>query len=253
MRRRLVLPAAVAALALLVAGAIYGGRELRRACESSPRFAIRDIAVDGDHRLDVRAIAAAAGVALGENLFRLDPALAEARLATHPWIASADVRRRFPHGVAISVVEREPVALVYGPTWVAVDSSGALLPLDAVVEERFDLPILTGCGAPEALDRDRLRRGAAFADLVARERPLLARDLSEVSVADSTGLAAYTMRSGTEVLFGANGYSEKLARLLPVLEDLSGSHEIPVTIDLRFAGQAVVRFQKPATESGGNA
>ncbi|MFN0151387.1 MAG: cell division protein FtsQ/DivIB [bacterium] len=242
-RRRLLFILSLVALALLVPGAIVGGRALRRACETSPRFAIRDILVDGTRRLDPATLATEAGVLSGENLFRLTPELAEARLSTNPWIATADIRRHFPSRVEIHVTEREPVALVSNGEWCGVDATGAVLPLDAI-DERFDLPILTGCGAVTALDAERLRRGAAFLELVGRERAYLLRDISEVDLSDPVDLVAYTLHSGTAVRFGAEGWGEKLARLVPVLEDLSGVERMPVTIDLRFAGQAVVRFQE---------
>ncbi len=242
-RRRVVFILSLVALALLVPGAIFGGRALRRACETSPRFAIRDILVDGTRRLDPATLATEAGVLSGENLFRLTPSLAEARLSTNPWIATVDIRRRFPSRVEIHVTEREPVALVSAGNWCGVDASGAVLPLDAI-DERFDLPILTGCGAASALDAERLRRGGAFLELVGRERAYLLRDISEIDLSDRADLVAYTMHSGTAVRFGVEGFDEKLARLVPVLEDLSGVERMPVTIDLRFAGQAVVRFQE---------
>lgn len=243
--RRWLVALSIAALALLVPGAIFGGRALRRACETSPRFAIRDILVDGTHRLDPEILAAEAGVRSGENLFRLDPALAEARLSTNPWIATVDIRRHFPSRVEIDVTERDPVALVSTGEWCGVDATGAVLPLDAI-DERFDLPILTGCGPASALDAERLRRGGAFLALVGRERPYLLRDISEIDLSDPFDLVAYTLHSGTAVRFGDEGWGEKLARLVPVLEDLSGVERMPVTIDLRFAGQAVVRFQETA-------
>jgi len=240
-----VITLSIVALALLVPGAILGGRALRRACETSPRFAIRDILVEGTRRLDPETLAAQAGVRSGENLIRLKPALAEARVSTNPWIATVDVRRRFPSRVEIHVTEREPVALVSTGDWCGVDATGAVLPLDAIAE-RFDLPILTGCGPASALDAERLRRGGAFLALVGRERPYLLRDISEIDLSNPVDLVAFTLHSGTAVRFGAEGWGEKLARLVPVLEDLSGVERMPVTIDLRFAGQAVVRFQEAA-------
>jgi cell division protein FtsQ len=241
-RRRLLIVLAIV-LVVLVPAAVFGGRALRHACETSPRLAIREIEVVGTRRLDPEDLAQEAGVQTGDNLFRMNPALAEARLSTNPWVAGVDIRRGFPSRVVIRIAEREPVALVDAAGWVAVDASGAILPLGAI-EERFDLPIITGSGAPANIDPERLARGAAFLRIVAAERPYLLRDLSEVNVADANDLVAYTMHSGTAVRFGADGFAEKLARLVPVLEDLSGVDRIPVTIDLRFAGQAVVRFQE---------
>ena len=246
-RRRLLLVLGIV-IVVLVPAAVFGGRALRHACETSPRLAIREINVEGTRRLDPEDLAQEAGVQTGDNLFRLNPGLAEARLSTNPWVAAVDIRRGFPSRVMIRIAEREPVALVDAAGWVAIDATGAILPLGAI-EERFDLPIITGSGAPANIDSARLARGAEFLRVVALERPYLLRDISEVNVAAANDLVAYTMHSGTAVRFGSDGFAEKLARLVPVLEDLSGVDRIPVTIDLRFAGQAVVRFQESKKEN----
>ena len=242
-RRRLLVVLGIVAV-VLVPAAVFGGRALRHACETSSRLAIREIEVEGTRRLDPEDLAQEAGVQTGDNLFRMNPGLAEARLSTNPWVAAVDIRRSFPSRVVIRIAEREPVALVDAAGWVAIDATGAILPLGAI-QERFDLPIITGSGAPANIDSARLARGAAFLRVVALERPYLLRDISEVNVSDASDLVAYTMHSGTAIRFGADGFAEKLARLVPVLEDLSGVDRIPITIDLRFAGQAVVRFQGP--------
>jgi cell division protein FtsQ len=242
--RRRSLLVAVVLLVLLAPLAALGGRKLRAVCESSPRFAITHVDVRGARRVAPEMIVRQAGIETGSNLFRVSPAAARARLLENPWIADAQVKRRLPGRVVVSVVEREPVASLFMQEWLAVSDDGTLLPLE-FTRERFELPLIAGCFGTDGLDRDRLRRGAGFLSLVGDECSFLLRDVSEVNMTDPDDLVVYTVQSGTAVRFGSGGYRDKLGRLVPVLEDLSGNERIPASIDLRFRGQAVVQFRPP--------
>ncbi len=225
-----------------IAAAVAGGFWARDACLSSPRLAIADVQVEGAHRLPPDSVVAASGVVAGTNILRLDSRGAERRLARNPWVASARVERHLPGTVVIRVAEREPVGLLAARGWCAVDAEGNLLPVEAV-RDTLELPLVAGCVLPSGVDAARLRRAAGFLRTVASEYGFLMRDVSEVNVADPEDLTITTVRSGTAVRFGGGDYAEKLARLLLVLEDLSGRPEMPLCIDLRFRGQAVVRFR----------
>ena len=238
MRRLLLIGLAAAGVGALC----LAGRWAWEASLSSPRLAIADIQVAGTHRVVADSIIAASGVVAGTNILRLDPKATERRLARHPWVAAARVQRHLPGTVAIRVVEREPVGLLATRGWCAVDGEGNLLPLE-LVRDTLDLPLVAGCVQSDGLDAARLRRAGGFLRTVGSECSFLLRDVSEVNVSSSSDLTLTMVRSATSVRFGDGDYAEKLARLLFVLEDLSGREEMPLSIDLRFHGQAVVRFR----------
>lgn len=243
--RRRVLLVAIVAAAVVGPLAWLGASRLWEWCLTSPRFAIAEVRVEGTRRLPASAVEAEAGLLRGTNLFRLDPRAVERRLASHPWIASARVLRRPPRAVRIVVVEREPVALLPVGEWHALDPEGRLMPVSAV-PERLELPLVAGCFGPDGLDAGRLREAARFLVTVAATCDFLLRDVSEVNVKDPEDVTVTTLRSGTEIRMGRGGYEEKLERLLLVLEDLSGREQAPASIDLRYRGQAIVRFHGAA-------
>ena len=100
----------VAGAAVVVAASISVAWGARRYVTTSPRFAVRTVLVEGERRRSAGAVADAAGVAVGKNIFALDLAHAGQLLAQDPWIERATVTRKLPSTVAISVVEREAYA-----------------------------------------------------------------------------------------------------------------------------------------------
>lgn len=79
------------------------------------------------------------------NLFSLKLSGIEKRLLAHPWIKGATISKRFPQTVSISVVFREPAAIVQNADGALyyVDSDGtAFAPLN--LKSNSDLPVLAG-------------------------------------------------------------------------------------------------------------
>jgi cell division protein FtsQ len=71
-------------------------------------FAVNEIAVFGNDRLESDALLKTAGISTGENIFEVGLAEAESRLAAEPWIERAMVKRVLPGRVEISLTEKRP-------------------------------------------------------------------------------------------------------------------------------------------------
>lgn len=114
--------------ALAIAGALACcAIATHRFLMTSPRFALREITVDGNHLVSRDEILRLAGVRRGGgSVFAVSMRGVEQRLLASPWIAEAEARRRLPDGVAIRVVERRPAALliVDGAGLYLADASG---------------------------------------------------------------------------------------------------------------------------------
>lgn len=89
--------------------------------QRSPRFAVREIVIDGNRHVAREDLLRRAGVRDGRNIFTLSPRRIERALSGDPWIASVEVRRRLPDRLDIHVTERQPAALV------SVDGAGIYL------------------------------------------------------------------------------------------------------------------------------
>jgi cell division protein FtsQ len=95
--------------AALVAGIIAEGLFI---LAKSDNFDIRKIQFSGNRKITTNRLAKLAGITTKTNIFDMRAADVVARLRTDPWISTVTVKRQFPLTVAITVVERQPFAVV---------------------------------------------------------------------------------------------------------------------------------------------
>ncbi len=92
----------------------------------------------------------------GQSIFSADLFAARNKLARLEWIASAEVHRRYPDAIFVTLVEKRPFALwqtppdAQGQTAIAlVERNGSVI-TTSDVEKFRRLPKLVGEGAPQA-------------------------------------------------------------------------------------------------------
>lgn len=171
-RRMLFIGGAVLVCALSPA---WGPRVLR----TVPAFGVTGIDVVGARFVDEGEARALAAVAPGTSVWD-DHAEAEARLASHPLIEEARIRRQGMNRLRFELHEVRPVALVSAPALEPVDGQGVLLPIDPALHG-LDLPILFGAtvGGGRVTDEDS-RRTLAVLDRLDRLSPDFVHRVSEV-------------------------------------------------------------------------
>lgn len=127
-RRRRGVVVAILALAVLVVGGWVTAH--------SRLLSARVVTVSGAVHTPVADVVAAAGLSSRPPLIDVGGA-AVAGVEHLPWVATAEVSRRWPDGVRITVVERTPVAAVVEPKpqsgWALVDRTGRVLTRVAAV------------------------------------------------------------------------------------------------------------------------
>ena len=221
-------------------------------------FVIRNLEVDGLHYLEADRVLRIAGLATGQDLFRVDLARARQALLLEPRIADVRFERRWPRGLALHVQERSPVLLVeHGVPW-EIDSAGVLLPPLADGVEA-DVPLVVGprfenCRAGSRVRTTEVERALAWVRALSDRDLELSAQLSEVDVSDarSTGL---TLLSGTRVLSATWPPDHRtLSALRVVLADLRQRGTLAQEVDMRFEGQIIVRPvpSEPAGTPGGH-
>ena len=154
-----------------------------------------------------------------------------ARVAAHPEIQRAVVRRKLPGTLVIEVVERVPVALVPATGGFRVyDSRGKSLPID---------PARIGVDAPVLLQADpRLLR------LLGAMRDQMPDFYGRVSALQRVGKDELLLRLNTVSVRAMQDVTlERLAEIEPVEGDLARK-QLPVAeIDLRYRDQVIARLQ----------
>jgi cell division protein FtsQ len=231
---KLVLVGKALAVVAFLVGAAFTGRQAIRHVIASPRFAVGEIRVGPTTHVTPDEIRALAGVRIGDRLLAIDPDLVAARLATHPWILSARVRRDLPSALSVEVTERRAVASALLGALYLLDGAGHPFKR-ATFEEADGLAVLTGITrdqyaamrpTSEAAFREALGFLAAYAGAepdpansgkkVGASRP----KLSEIHIDPRDGFTAVLFDGGGEIRLGRGDWDGKLGQLDRILAAL---------------------------------
>lgn len=240
MRRDVVILGATLAVGAVVAW----GPVVPEALSEMQTFRVSAVRVSGARFLSEDTVIARLGLTPESSIWD-DPKPWAERLSTHPLVRGAEVRRRFPNGLRVTVEERQPVALAATPTLEPVDAEGYRLPIDPT-RYPLDLPIVAAGSTPprgsalfgedvRALVAEIVHLGMSDADFLLRVSTLR-HDGRGAFVARLTGpdidfllpprIAPARLRAGEAALSDAMSRSPGAT---------------PLSVDLRFADQVVVR------------
>ncbi|MBN2874011.1 MAG: FtsQ-type POTRA domain-containing protein [Spirochaetales bacterium] len=115
-----------------------------------PAMEITSFVVNGAQTVDATELRAWSGVPDGARWHAVDCQAVAVNVASHPRVASAVVERRFPDTVAVTVVERSPLAVVYARGSSGrieahcVDGAGVVFAPASMYPGAPALPVLSG-------------------------------------------------------------------------------------------------------------
>jgi cell division protein FtsQ len=210
---------------------------------TTPRFAVRGVEVRGASRVPAERILAAAAIAPGTNLWRIDPSAVVGRVQALPQIRRAELIRELPRRVVLVVEERRPFTLVHGARLHWLDEEGRVLGEEsrAVVSPA---PVITGLSEAEVAHTRtepsaKTRVAIALIRVLLRSGSPLASDIAEIDMSRREGPVLYT-EDGIEVRLGAEDWGERLGRLEGVLAQVARQGGAVSAIDLRFRDQIIL-------------
>lgn len=129
---------------LLVWGVVVFVLGIALAAYFFPLLKVGKIEIQGVVHADQQVIEEASGLAVGENIFRVDTAAAAGAVAEQPWVEKVNVSRSWPTTVKIEVTEHDPVGVLKdGSEPQVVDEAGRIFlrgvePEGAVPFERME-------------------------------------------------------------------------------------------------------------------
>lgn len=210
------------ALALGIAGGLaWSARSYAR---QSPRFAVARIDIVGAERLSADRIGSIAELKKGMNIFDVRAEDAKRRLLADPWVLSADVVRKLPDSVTITLTERKAAALIaVGDTMLATRDGEVFKRLEE--GDPTDLPVVTCLDeAMVSADPEGTKHTIADAlDLLAEydATRLSGRYPAEELCARPDGTFALVIgKEGLSLRLGPAPYRRKLAQAERVLYEL---------------------------------
>jgi cell division protein FtsQ len=235
----------------VVGGLGYGGWRLYDEALTTPRLALKRIIVRGALRAQPRDLIRLAGIREGENIFSFSAAEVAARVEESPWVVSAVVRRKLPDTVRVDVTERRPLAIVKMKDLYVMDTSGEVFK-KLGPEDRLDLPLLTGLDKEALKNKEGCVRSLQrlFASLEGSSG-LNLENVSEIHYDPVYGFSLYTLDEGLRVELGSTEFERGLRlfeRLRAMKGGLGGG---VVAVDVRKAGEAVVRYDHEVVPDGG--
>jgi cell division protein FtsQ len=227
---------------------------------TSSRFCLRDLAVEGTHRVSAAHVRRSLAPLRGENLVRLPLARVEALLATQPWIESVEIEKILPDRVRVAVRERRPVALLAGPAgsgtaWADAKGNAIAPVLPGESTEGFLVIDLAGAAAaaPEAM-----AKALQAAAELRKANPDWASSLTQVDVLGEEDLRLHLRDLPFPLLVRRADLVSKVHRFETLLPELGRRYTALQLVDLRFARRIIVQpavqpaatAQKPFTNGG---
>lgn len=111
-------------------------------------FRVNDMLVEGRVNTDPDAIRAIVNIRKGDPLFAFEPHEAKEMLEKLSWVKTAEVQRRLPDTIYVSLIERKPLALWQRDGRVSLIAEDGTVLTDNNIERFKDLLIITGKEAP---------------------------------------------------------------------------------------------------------
>ena len=191
---------------------------------------------------DPQAVRAATIGYLDAGLLKVSPEAVERSLEALPWVASAQVSRRFPDRLLARVAEHRAVAR-WGDSALIAGDGTIFSPPQASWPS--GLPRLDG--PPEAR-QDMLKQWA-----VLMETPALGDVELNALAIDDRGAWTAELSDGVQLRLGRTGIPERMQRFAgPVRQALAERWQAVATIDLRYTNGFAVGWREPPQTSERN-
>ena len=218
---------------LLLLPTVYITKEIYHKLCDSDFFQITDMDIDGNRMASDEQITVLSKVDIHSNLLALNVPQVKSLLESHPWIAGAEVTRKWPNRLQINVKEKKPVALLHRNSGLFyLDKKGHIIAAASSSQE-LDFPVVTGLEkftfnfANAAQTPEILQNVMGLLKLASRKNSILPeQNISEIHITENGDLRLYLLERAFPIYMGRDGdISTRYYRLVKVLKDLYKTRE----------------------------
>jgi hypothetical protein len=220
-----------------------------------PYFRVREVEVEGGHKIPKEALLSLAVIEGMPNLFSVKLKEVIKRLEVHPWIEQVRVRKVFPNKILIQIEERKPMAIIQLEELYYIDTKGEIF--SSVGEgDEYNYPYLTGL-TRRVLEKDPLEAKRLIAKaleilrIAGQQKLAPLEEISEVHMEKAFGIHCFTKTGGVEVKMGWEDFGEKLGKLSLIWADLRKRGFSAVSIDCSDLKRMVVNPSAAQPKSWG--
>jgi len=211
----------------------------------SSYFTVGSVIVEGNKYVLIDDVYRIADIPESINIFSLNTSNIKMRLMGDLRIAEADVSRRFPGTIVISIKERKPMAYVassYG--FVEVDKQGVVLAVFKNLKQ-ISVPMITGIRLENEYVGDKIDNGVIknIVNYLSLLDEVTLNQLSEINLKSSEQIIAYTVNSMHIRLGNSDRLSDKAKLTNEILYELGDKKKMVEYIDLNYA-PPVIKFKK---------
>ena len=223
-------------LVILIAGLLF---------IKSSYFTVGSIVVEGNKYVSVEDVYRIAEIPESINIFSLNTSTIKMRLLHDLRIAEADVSRRFPGTIVITMKERNPVAYVassYG--FLELDKQGVVLAVLKNIKQ-INVPMLTGITLGNEYVGDKTENLVIknIVNYLSLLDEVTLNKLSEVNLTSSEQIMVYTVNSVHIRLGSSERLADKAKLTNEILHELGDKKKIVEYIDLNYE-PPVIKFKK---------
>jgi len=208
-------------------------------------FPVQKVEVYGTQRLTRDEIIALTGVTPGQNLLALRLKTIGQQVQSNPWVGSVRVQRFFPGTIALSIKERQPVAVINMGLLYYLDANGEpFKPLSH--GDGLDYPVVTGISEDDlntdpATIKDTLKTACDLLAALKQHGSFILADVSEIHYDRGHGFTLYTTAGALPIKIGTDDFDHKLQRFARIYENLMTQLPGLQYIDLDYSDRIVVK------------
>ena len=237
----------------LVASLTLLGFTLHEYFQRSVPLNVGEVTIMGCMNVTESELVNLANVDFKASLANLDLREISSRLAKHPWVEKAKVKRDWSRkALIIEVQERVPQALILLDDLYLVDRHAEAFK-KAEPRDQLDFPVLTGLDTREIMERDQeavnlVSQALELLGILRQRKIFTPRDVSEIHLSKQNGLTIFTLKEGIPIRLGSGGLADKIDRLEKVLPDLRQKIKEVEYLDLNYPRKVVVKMRDPEKE-----
>ncbi len=215
----------------------------------TPFFQVNSYVVEGNLALTDEKVVALSGIEQGDNIFYANIGSAKRSLRQNPFVEDADVRRKLPDQIVITLKERRSVGyIVTSDGYVQVGEDGRLLAIQQSLSN-YSLPVISGVELSELpaiggfIQNAKLKQ--ALEVLQHCDQSLL-NNIAELNVGQDYYILAYTNQKVEVRLGGLENMEQRLQDLNQILTTVVGTQvavDQILYIDMRYEGQPVIKLR----------
>jgi cell division protein FtsQ len=262
-RRILVITSKIVLALVTCAGVVIGARvAAKRLFFENPDYALTKIEVQTDGTLQREQVLKAAQLNEGVNIFSVNLARLHNDLQALPQVDDAQIVRKMPNEIDITISERKPIAWITSEKQLddpfaaesafLIDARGVLMKQKKLLPEYLGLPLITGCSG------ESLEPGKAVGSFEAKAALELLRlstrsfmqtrfQIREIDLSKGYCLIV-SDKTHARVTFGFDNLEQQVMRLEQFLVWADDAHREIETVNLLVQRNVPVTFMKPASE-----